>query len=449
MTRLQTLMLAGSISLTGVMIGCDDQLAQTAKARAALDEAIAVLDEAEQGFLSDDSAGSYTEFRTQRLSDAESKLKAVIALDTDRLSKTGAHRLLSGVKSSQGRTSAEQAAAGFTQINQTSVGLFNQIATAQRINALIVARGGDSEAIIAALEEGQGMISQSKAAANAGISELSVLREGAANKAESLNSQAASHLTRAQEFEEQSLVAPNDEVKQDVYTKAYSAQLDAQEAQRKAQEQEIEAQLAAEQIAALQREIGLWDQMSEEIADLKQKVETEGTLAARDVAAAGSKQTIAFNDLEAEISKLVAAYNDGVQAPMEAATADMNLAVSELETAIGLADAADKVTLRFGQVGAKTELAGVLSRHANYAADFGAMLAAVLENPVISQSPAASSLRSQADGFAQQAGALTDQARDVISDGLAQSETMIGEDPIGQATQSLAQALRTYGDQLN
>lgn len=449
MTRFQIFMLAGSISLTGAMIGCDDQLAQTAKARAALDEAIAVLDEAEQGFVTGEAAGDYSKFRMSRLGDAETKLKAVIAQDTDRLAKTGAHRLLAGVKSSQARASAQQATAGFSQINRRSTGLFNQLAAAQRINALIVSRTGDGGAIVKALEEGQGLITQSKAAVNTSLGELSQQREAATLKAQTFNSQAASHLTRAEEFEEQSRVAPNDEVKQDVFTKAYSAQVDAQAAQRKAQEQEIEAQLANEQIEALQTEIGLWDEMAEQLAELKQRVETDGADAARDVTTAGSRRGLALNDLQEEIAKLAADFTKNVQTPLTAAAVDMNQAVAELETAIGLADAGDKQTLRFEQVGAKTELASVLSRHANYAADFSQMLTAVIENPVVAGGSAASELQAKQDAFAQQAAALSGEARGVIEDGLAQSETLAGEDAIGQATQGLAQALRTYGDQLN
>ncbi|MBB6428347.1 hypothetical protein [Algisphaera agarilytica] len=447
MTRLKFLMLAGSISLTGAMVGCDEQIAQTAKARAELGEAITVLDEAEQGFAYGE--GDYSKARMDLLSEAESKLKAVIAQDVDQLAKSGAHRLLAGVSSSKANASIDKAAKGFTQINGQSAGLFNQLGTVQRINALIVSRTGDGGEIIAALDEGQGLIKQSKAAVNASLAELSVQREAATLNAEKFNGQAASHLTRAQEFEEQSRVAPNDEVKQEVFTKAYSAEIDAQEAQRLAQEQEITAKLVSEQIASLKKEIELWDKMSAQLTELKKRVEAEGAAAARDLDSAGGERVLGMTNVAEGVDLLVGLYNDNVDANLAAATAGMNDAISQLDSAIRFADAADRKTLRFEQLGAKAELAGVLSRHANYAGDFSQMLASVLESPAVAGAPAAAEFQSKRDQYANQAAELAKQAREVITDGLAQTEEMTGEDVVGQATQGLAQAFRTYGDQLN
>ncbi len=449
MTRLNLLMLAGSISLTGALAGCDDQPAQTAKARAALDDAIVVMDEAQQGFVTGETGGDYRAFRMARLEEAQTKLKAVIAQDADRLAKAGAHRLLAGVKSSQARAASEKAEASFSQMASRTAGLFNQLATAQRINALIVSRTGDGGAILGALDEGQSLIQQSKAAVNASLAELSVEREAATLNAEKFHSQAASHLTRAEEFEEQSRVAPNGEVKQQVFTQAYSAQIDAQAAQRQAQEQEIRAQLAAQQIEALRTEIGLWDQMAQQVADLKQLVETEGADAARDVNTAGSDRGLALASVQEQVDQLTAMFNDQVQAPLVEAAADMTDAVAQLDQAIGLTDAPEKPNLQFEQVGAKVELVGVLSRHATYAQDFAAMLTAIIDHPVVAGGSAASGFQAKQAEFAQQSATLKERARGVITDGLTQSETMAGEDAIGQASQSLAQALRTYGDQLN
>lgn len=442
-------MLAGSISLTGALVGCDDQIAQTAKARAVLDDAIVMIDEAEQGFVSGDTSGDYRAFRMDRLSQAETKLNAVIAQDADRLAKIGAHRLLAGVKSSQARAVTQQAEAGYRQINSRTSGLFNQLATAQRINALIVSRTGDGGAIVNALDEGQTLIQQSKAAVNASLAELSVQREAATLNAEKFHSQAASHFTRAGEFEDQSRVAPNGEVKQEVFTKAYSAQVDGQAAQRQAQEEEIQSQLAAQQIEALRTEIDLWDKMAEQITTLKQRVETEGADAARDVNTAGSDRGLALASVQEQVDQLSVIFNEQVQAPLATAAAKLSDGVAQLDKAIGLADAPDKKTLQFEQVGAKVELAGILSRHANYAVDFGEMLTAIIDHPVVAGGSAASSFQAKHAEFAQQAVTLKDQARGVIADGLTQSESMSGQDDIGQASQGLAQALRTYGEQLN
>jgi len=431
------------------MVGCDDQVAQTAKARAALDDAIVILDEAEQGFVTGDAAGDYRAFRITRLGEAETKLKAVIAQDADRLAKVGAQRLLAGVKSSQARDEAQRAAAGYSQISRRTKSLFNQLATAQRINALIVSRTGDGGAIVNALEEGQTLIQQSKAAVNASLAELSVQREAATLNAEKFNSQAASHLTRAEEFEEQSRVAPNGEVKQQVFTQAYSAQVDAQAAQRQAQEEEIQAQLAADQIEALRTEIGLWNKMAEQIATLKQRVETEGADAARDVNTAGSDRGLALASVQEQVDQLAVIFNEQVRNPLGTAAGQMSEAVALLGSAIGQADAPDKKNLQLEQVGAKVELAGVLSRHANYAENFSALLTSIIDHPAVAGGSAAAALQTRQGEFAQQAVSLKDEARGVIADGLTQSEAMTGEDPIGQASQGLAQAFRSYGDQLN
>ncbi|MEM9420468.1 MAG: hypothetical protein AAGA25_15670 [Planctomycetota bacterium] len=440
-------MLAGSISLTGVMVGCDDQIAQTAKARAALDDAIVILDEAEQGFAA--AEGNYGKIRMDLLNDAETKLKAVIAQDADRLAKSGAHRLMAGVNRSKANASIDQAASEFAQINSRSAGLFNQLATVQQINTLIVSRTGDGGEIVQALDEGQGLIKQSKAAVNASLAELSVEREAATLNAEKFNAEVASHLTRAREFEEQSRVAPNDEVKQDVFTKAYSAQIDAQSAQREAQEQEILAQLAAEKIDSLRKEIVLWDKMSAQLTELKKRVEAEGADAARDIDSAGSNRVLEMTNVQKQVDQLASIYSENVDTSLAAAAAGMNEAISQLDSAIRDAKSNEKQTLRFEQIGAKVELAGVLSRHANYAGDLSQMFGSIIQSPVVAGSLAAAEFKTKQDQFAQQAADLTKQARDVITEGLAETEGMVGEDVIGQATQGLAQAFRSYGEQLN
>ncbi|MEM1107180.1 MAG: hypothetical protein AAGH99_00640 [Planctomycetota bacterium] len=441
--------MTGAICLGGALTGCDDQLAETAKARAALDEAIALFEEAEQGYVTGEAAGGYDGFRVSKLAEAEAKLQTVADRSNDPLAKAGAIRLIAGVKASRARDTAEQAAAAFAEINRQSTGLFNQLAAAQHINALIVARTGDGGAIVKALEEGLTLIRESKAGVNSAIAEISVQRESATLSAEQFNTQAASHLTRAQEFEEQARVAPNGEVEQQIITQGYTAQLDAQSAQRAAREQEIEAQLAGDRIDSLKAEIEIWDKMAQQLTELKQRVEADGADAARDVNAAGSERGLALTDLEQQIDSFASRFESDVNAPLAAAAQEVAESIEQLGRANGLAGRDERQAVSFEQVSTKVEYAALLSRHAGFARDFAHLLGTILQNPVVAESVSADLIQDEQLRFADQADKLKQQAQIVITDGLAQAEPMIGPNETGQAAQSLAQALRSYGDQLN
>lgn len=449
MIRINCFLLAGSLTLSLCVAGCDDQVAATAKSHAALQEAVDLLDEAEQGYVGPEAGADYNAFRMDKLREARTQLETLVAEGNNAATKAGAHRLLAGVKLSQARAATDRAVTGFARLNGHSIGVFDHLAAAQRINALIVARGGDGGAVLKALEEGQELVRDSKAGINSSLSELSAQRESATLKAEQLNGEASSHFTRAQEFEEQSRVAPNDEVKRDVFTKAYSAQLKGQASQRLAQEQQIEANQLADQIAALRSQLELWDKMGVQVSTLKQRVQMEGDEAARDVSTAGSRKDLALTTISGEVQTLTRHFNDNVDGPLNAAASEAESAVAELEKAKGLASASEKSALEFEQAAARVELAHILSRHASFTADFGKMLDAIVQNPNVAGSSTASEYRSQPAELADRAAALVDRAKDVIEAGLAQTESMAGDTATGQASQALAQALRTYGDQLN
>lgn len=449
MTRINCFLLAGSLTLGMCVGGCDDQVAATAKSHAALQDAVRLLDEAEQGYVGAEGNLDYPAFRMAKLEEARGKLETLVSQANNPTTKAGAHRLLAGVKLSQARASMQQAIDGFEQLTGRSTGVFHHLAAAQRINALIVARGGDGGAVLNALEEGETLISDSKADVNSSLSELTTLREAATLKAEQLHAEASTHFTRAQEFEEQSRVAPNDQVKREVFTKAYSAQLDGQASQRLAQEKQIEADQLAKQIEALRSQLELWDKMNVQVTTLKQRVQQEGDEAARDVSTAGSRKDLALTTISGEVQALTGLFNEQVDAPLNAAAGEAEAAVAELEKAIGLADASERGVLQFEQAAARVELAHVLSRHAGFTADFGQMLNAIAENPAVAGTPAASEYADRPSALADRAAELTDRARAVIEAGLAQTESMAGDNAMGQASQSLAQALRTYGEQLN
>lgn len=447
--RFNRCLLTGSLVLVALATGCDDQIATTAKSRAALDEAIVLIEQSGQGYVTGDSHADYRAFREGKLAEARTRLDAVIAQASDPVIKAGARRLLAGTNLSQAQADLQHAVNSYSRVAASSANLFNYLAAAQRINALIVSRGGDGGSILNALNEGQELIRENITKVNASLSDLTSQRESAMLKAEQLHSEASSDFTRAQEFEEQSRVAPNDQVKREVFTSAYSAQVDGQDAQRRAREQEINAEQYAAQIASLQSQLTQWNAMSQRIDTLKVQVQEAGDEAAREISEAGSSKNLVLAEVSEQIEAMTTLFENEVRGPLDAAANHADSAIQQLDEAINLADAQAKAGLNLEQIGARVELAQVLSRHAVYTRDFAAILETVRGNPGVANSSAVSSLESSQSELTSRATALTQRAQGVISEGLKQSETMASEDATGQASQALAQALRSYEQQLN
>ncbi|MEM7624643.1 MAG: hypothetical protein AAF333_03330 [Planctomycetota bacterium] len=443
--RIQTVSLAAIVLATGLTAGCDDSAAQAAKSRASLGEALATLEEANRGYVSGDSDQDYSAFRRDKLAQAEGQLETLTQAP-DPVTATEARLRLAGVYTTQAYDEVKQAAAAFAGVGQRSRSLFDQLATIQRINTLIVARTGDGGAVLNALGEGDALIRQSKAGVTANLSEIAGQREGAILDAEKHNNAAAGHFTRATEFEKQAFVAATDAEKQEAYTNAYQAQLAGQAAQKQAQDAQILAGRLAQQAAALENEVKLWDKMAQQVGDLTERVRREGDSAARDVSTASSNKGLAIATMKEQHDAITAAYDQGVKARLDTAVDLAKRAIDSLEGVRSAADRSQREKVAFELLSARVTLTQALTRQARYTKDYAGIVRSIAENPAVAGTAAASAAQSQAVTLGNEAQEATERAQAAIDAGLQQIEEgqLAGDD-----ADSMAQALRTYGTQLN
>jgi hypothetical protein len=431
------LALASTLGL--FVIGCDEPSAQTARARATLGQAVVLLDEAESGYNAAADDQAYPAFRAARLDEAEAKLREVAAQGDD-FAQAQAEQLLAGVELAHARTAIDQAREGFARVSSRSVELFNYLQAVQRISGLITARTDDGGSVVSALQEGASLVEEKLAGVASSRSEFSGQRESAAIKAEDLQRQADERFARARELERQAFVADDEDARQEAHDEAYRAEIEGQALRRQAREAQIEAERFAEQIAGLETETSLWEQMSQQIAQLQQRVEQEGQAAARDVDQAGSARKLELTTVREKFDALNSLYEQQVDQPLTRAAEQAQSAVSRLE---GASDAA------FDRLAAQVEVARVLTLHAGYSRNFAAAVDAVAQSPAVTGTPMAQTLQSRQSALADQAKSLVERAGPVIAEAKTQAEALAGDGPTGRASAALAQSLQAYESRLN
>ncbi len=445
MTKPFSLILAGLTLAAGLCVGCDTEASRSAKTAAALEEAIATFDRAERGFAAT-AEGDYQQFRLAHFDEARAKLEAIVA-EGDSASKISAHRVLASIDTAMAQVHADRAASAFAVIRGRSTGLFNHLAAVERINALMVARADDGGAVLGALDEGDAMIRESKAGLTSSLAELNAQREAAIVEAERHNAEAARHFETARQLEEQAILAQRIDAKQAGYNQAYAAQLQGEDARLKAQRQQIEADRLAQEIAPLQAELELWDQMATRIGELRERARQDGEESATDVSTALDAKVIAIAAVDEQYQALANLYREDVDKPLTAAIADASDAVQHLDQALGLARGGDRSALQLERAAADVARVHILTRHAGYARGFAAMLGAMAGNPALADAAVLERLREQQQQLARQADQLAEQARATITAGL---EGIAAEDADpNDPAQALAAALRSYGEQLN
>ncbi len=449
MTR--QIVLTGCLAATGLLTACDDSSQQDQQSRAALTQAITTLTDAQRGYADGGGDETYQTYRTTQLQEAAQQLEQVIAKGSGS-AKTEAQRLLADVRLSQARQLIQNARLGQAEVEGRLEALFNKAAAVERINDLIVTRGGDDEAVLSALKEGDDLVRQSKAGVSGNLAELSAQREAALINAETYHGQASEHFNQAEQAEQQAFVAENDQARRQAETRAYQARLKGSSAQRQASEAQIEADRLGLEVARLQNEAQLWDQMAQQISSLTQKVRDDGEAASRDVSTADSSRNLGVAAVRETLDALVQRYRQDVEQPLNEAVAKTDAALSRIDNAISQGAAANRTGLRFDRLSLQVERARALSQHAAAAKQVAAAVAAVADSPVM-KNPANASTAQEIDAvrssLAEQAQALSQSTRDTIADSMELTEQLAEDQNVGEATQSLAKALQAYGQQLN
>ena len=451
LTHFKPVLLTGCLAVA-TLTACDNSAVQDAQSRDALSNAIATLSEAEQGYAADAGEDGYEGFRSSRLQEAAGKLEQVISQGTG-VAKVEAQRLLADVRLSQARQLVRQAKANQSEVAGQLQRLLSQLTAVEQVQHRIVARGGSDEGVLSALREGDEMVRQNQAGLTSNLSELTAQREAATINAESANETAAGHFRRAEEAEQAAFIAGSDQERNAAEVQAYQARQEGAAAQRKAAEAQIEADRLGRQIASLQTESRLWEQMASQLNDLTTKVREDGRAAADDVTNAGSAKNLGLTAVRQSLEELVDGYRQRVDQPLAEATDKINDALQQLDVATGQAAAADRSGLRFDRLTALVEKARALSLHTAAAREVAGAASAVAASPAVRDATGGGAGIAQSVGQMQtdldtQASDLAQLTRDTIADAISSTEQLAEDQQLGQATQQLAQALRGYGQQL-
>ena len=437
---------AAVITAAGLTVmGCDGPSTQSARSRASLNQAIEILTQANAGYSTEGGDQGYWDYRLKKLDEAEAKLQEVIS-QGDAFSKSEAQKLMAGLELARAQEACDAAEREFIHLSSLGVELFNYLQAVERIQSLITARSGDSQAVVSALAEGDKMVGEKKAAVTAQISELSAQRESATIEAEKRNAEAAELFGKSQQLDQQAFVAESDEHRQAAVREIYRSEIQGQAALRKAREAQIEADHLGNQIAALQTEASLWDQMGQEIGQLQTQVRENGEAAAQDVSKAGSDKDLGLATVRQKLEAMNNVFKEQVQSPLDRAA---GLAQSAHDRFGQASDRAARQAAQFDQLTAQTELAQILSLHANFAHDYAILVKAVASNPSLEGTSMSQSLQSLSSGLTEQSQAKSEQARGVINDGQTLAESLAGDSPLGNASTALAESLQAYGQRLN
>lgn len=449
MARLSRNIIVSSVVVSAAYLaGCDDHAAQVAQSRAQLDEAIALINQAERGYVPESSGGAYGDYRLTKLDEAVGKLNEVIGTG-DVAVKATAQRQMGNVRLAIARAKAADAVQAYDIIRGDSTALFNHLNEVERINALIRTRTGDGGSVIAALDEGDRMVARSRAELSSSLSELNAAREQAVSRAEALFADAAKQFNAAQKAEEKAFTIESSEERQSLHNAAYQAKQQGEAKRYQAQQQQIEADSLAAEIAPLQTEVELWDTMGQQISQLKSKAQTNQAEASRDVTAASAEKVQAVATVSTQYQNLTTVFNQQVKAPLDTAVADATAAVASYESALSAQSNMDKDAVSFELLAARTELAHLLTTQARLSSGFAEMVKAIAADPAVADHADASTYASQAQEFASQSDAYTSQARSVIGVGIEQAGSLSNSGLVAGPAQSLAQALRGYDAQLN
>ena len=446
--RISTLALSALAVSVGLSVGCDDSAATAAQSRASLNEVIGALNTAEQGYTPGGVDQEYLEFRREKRQEVAGQLDAIVK-SADPVAATEARVLLASVKVSQARDGVQQADAAFARVGKSSRALFDQLAAIERINSLIVARSGDAASVLNDLGQGDALIRENKDRAVAELSEVASQRESAILDAEKHNNAAAGHFTQATEFEKQAFVASSDTAKQDAYTNAYRSRLAGQAAQKQAQEAQILADSFGHEAETLKNEIALWDRMAQQVDGLADRVRTDGDAAARDVSTASSSKGVAVATMKEQYDVIAGAYKNDVNGQLKAASGLAQEALGLINEAVASADRDQRNALAFDRLEAQVALTQALTRQSRHARDFAGVCRSLAQNPAVSGTAIAQVAAEDATKFSDTSQEVAELAQKSINAGLEQSQQLAGDSASGSAAAALAQALQTYGMQLN
>jgi FtsZ-binding cell division protein ZapB len=448
-------------------MGCQDESARQAQqATADFDKALAMFQQAEQGYIPEpDLKGQklmsvkLAEHRQQRLAAAREALQPVIESGTP-LQQSAALRLEAAVFQSAATHQARQAVTHWAELSQTSVNLLNLLLAIDSSDAQVRKYSVDATPLLTSIKndqtQKQGELTQLQKSAEdlrARINDLDKKRSDAQNASDAATGEARKLRTDA-------FTRKGDE--------QYTMYDQATQADRRASLASVQAQTLAEQIGVLRSELGIIE------SRLKTAQDTLGNLQksiqrSADRAAAMSKAVdSAENDKKTNIQALNdllkdsnARYQEQVRAPLTEAAQKGQQALDTMNKAIAKTPASSQREVKLDLLAKHAALAHVLTSHLVVNGDWNQMLQMVAttaaakrgNDATLMPADQVSFFKTNADEAQSKQRDLQGQARAVIDEGLtlaAELTTGAAEgDSLAASANSVADRLQEYRKQID
>lgn len=441
--KLRSTLILLHLAALGAIVGCDRSAAEAARSRSELAAAVALVEEAEQGYAGEGSESATPDaFRRDKLAEAATAL-STIADNASSPAQAGARRLLAQVHLSTARAKARDATSRFTLLRARTTGLTNYLSAVGRVDRLIQMRATDTAPTIQDIEAASRGLDEDQSRYTAKMAELSLQREQAADRAAQANTEAQRKFAQAQQVRQQDDAAADDPQRQrSLIAEAYQAQRAGEADLNRAQLAEIEVESIDAKLVPLKTELELYKQMSTQLASLQQRVREQGSAADSDVNAARTLKSDAVTEVNDQYQRLADAYQREVAEVLEAAADDAQRAVTLLQAAMQSAKGRDaKAAMEFDLLAARVEQASILTLHARYASTFSRIASTLADSPALAGTGSAA--------YTDDPARLVQRSKELTESAIAAIDA--GNILVDDATENpvMVQALQTYKAQLN
>jgi hypothetical protein len=438
--------LAGGVfAASAVFMGCDQQATQQAQARAEMENAIALVEEAERGFAPQGFEGTTAEFRKTKFNEAVEQLQAI----ADQGGDTGASamRLIANIKLSESRVLATEAARHYANVRGRTTSLDKRASAVGEVNQLILVRDDDPTESLNNIDQAQSLVSKTLAEFSAKTEELTAKRSRAQRRAEDAAGQAEQAFAQASEIEQDAAESGDAEQQRTLIRQAYEKQREGEAARHQAQLAEIEAKNYSAEIEPLETESNLYQQMAQQLDELRDRIQSSSQSAERAVSEARSMKQNNIGVVVQQFETVSDLYYNEVNQRISAAVELAEDAVAMLSKAEGAATGNLKQAINFELTTARIELAQLNATQARYANGFGKLADSLAGNPALTDESASVNFGQAVSRLQEDAQQHIAQAREVIAEAELMLQSLSGTTE--QQLAKLNEALTISRQQLN
>jgi chromosome segregation ATPase len=441
------------LMLTLAFVGCDRQAQKFARMQTVLDEAMAVIADAESGSIPADTKpyaegieinppkleeikrhSSYGEYRQSRLDDAVGDLQTVASSGSP-TQKAVALRMLAAIDTAAARDRARQATQASADLTaEASANLVELLAVIERTDAAgNVLEQNDAE-LVEELNKELASLTERRDALADQVKALNAERDTALSKEKAQRELSAKKVAEAQAYASQAFEAEGDR-KYELLDKESAAKREAAQASIAADAQEQAAEALAVELKPLEQRLSL---LNETIESVKAKRDTaaqrqEDTNTSHELLA--SDRDKAFEELVKRFERLTSAYDESVAGVFDQAQSRAESAVDRLEQAENLLRGGDREGLEVDRLTALGDLADIHARRAVAASSMAKLTKSLIDGLGRTGVPEQSPLPAALERFDQARAAQIEAARAAVGDAEALANS-IGSDA---STQIIAQ----------